>query len=119
MLICNKCKAPVKNGRCILCDSKRNIKEACNDDMIYVTSSEPIFSQIIEDCLNDNKIPFIRKSLQGSAVTVILGNTNESYRYYVMLEKYDDACGHLEGLPMPMTEEELEQIALLSEDEDQ
>lgn len=112
MQICSKCKAEIKDGACPLCLKNKFITEAKENDSIYVTSAEFIFSGIIEDCLNEARIPFVKKGVLGSAISLYVGEGTELYRFYVNLSDYERACEALSILPMPISDDELEKLAL-------
>ena len=57
MLICKKCKAVVREGTCINCGRNKNFIEAFDDDEVYLTTSEFIFTRVVEDVLTENNIP--------------------------------------------------------------
>ena len=91
MKICSRCKAPIIDGACQICSRSKFICEANDDDEVYLTTAEFIFSRIIEDILNENTIPYAKKTLMGSGVTVYIGEFNESYKYYVKASDYQRA----------------------------
>ena len=109
MKICDKCSAEAINGVCRLCGKRKSIRDAKENDCIYVTSSNILFSRMIEDAFDDAGIKFLRKSELGSAVSIYIGNTNETYLYYVMLSDYDRAISIANDISTDITDEELEE----------
>lgn len=91
MKICSRCKAPEKDGVCSLCGKNKFLKDALDNDEVYLTTAEYIWSRVVEDTLNESGIPFAKKSAVGSGITVYIGELAEEYKYYVSASEYDKA----------------------------
>lgn len=107
-LICVKCRAIPVDGVCPLCGRKKKFIEAGENNEVYLTSCEYIWSRMVEDALDDAGIRYRRHGTHGSGVIASIGELAELYRYYVMLPDYEAA---LEAIPDTngdaMSEEEL------------
>ncbi len=108
MKICNKCLAEEHNSACPLCGKSKFLRDAKDNDCIYLTMSNVLFSRMIEDALDDANIKYLRKSDQGSAVSLYIGHANETYKYYVLLNDFNKAKEIIACLPSDVSDEELE-----------
>lgn len=116
MRICNKCLAEEKNGVCRLCNKSKYLRDAKYGDCIYITMSNILFSRMIEDVFDEADIKYLKKSEQGSAVSLYIGSANETYKYYVMLDDYDRAKEIIANLPADISDEELEEYIDMMEE---
>jgi len=107
MTICKKCKAPIVDGVCPLCDNKKSFCEAQETDQVYLTSCEYLWSRTVEDALNEARIAFFRHGSLGSGLTVSIGDLAELFRYYVAYPDYEAALAVLPPEMDEMSEEEL------------
>ncbi len=89
MQICTKCKAVAPDGVCPMCDKRKFITEASDDDLVILTSSDYVTSFCIEDILNEAGVKYLKKGVLGSALTVTIGEFSESYNFYVLAKDYD------------------------------
>lgn len=91
-LICAKCRAIPIDGVCPLCGRRKKFIEAGENDEVYLTSCEFIWSRMVEDALDSAGIGYRRHGTHGSGVITSIGELAELYRYYVMLPDYAAAC---------------------------
>jgi len=107
MQICSKCKAPLHEDGCPLCGKRKFAREAREEDEIYLTSSEYLWSRIVEDALAAEGIAFTRRGDLGMGVSFAVGDLSETYDYYVMYNDYEKAKAVLPKECEEMSEEEL------------
>lgn len=91
MIICTRCKSAVNNGVCPTCLSKKFLKEASDDDLVLIKSTDYVSSFLVEDILNDAGIKFLKKGVLGGAITLYVGEMTESFNFFVMARDYDKA----------------------------
>ena len=91
MKICSKCKTVVDSDVCPCCLRRKFITEAKEDDLVILTTSDYVSSFLVEDILNVAGIKFMKKGALGSAITLYIGETTESFNFYVMAKDYDEA----------------------------
>ena len=109
MKICDKCLCESVNDRCIICGKTKFLRDANENDCIYVASSSALFSRMIEDSLDEANIKYLRKSVLGSAVIFTIGSTKETYSYYVMLKDFEEAKSIVSTLPLDFSSDELDE----------
>lgn len=120
-LICAKCRAIPVDGVCPLCGKNKKFIEAGDDDEVYLTSCEYIWSRMVEDALDDAGIRYRRHGTHGSGVIASIGELAELYRYYVMFPDYETARAVIPDTDFgEMSEEELlEYMDEYDEDDDE
>ncbi len=96
MIICSKCKAPISDGRCPICSRKGGFVEAADNDFVYLTTVDAVFSNTVFDVLNDNGILAHKKSVKGAGTTVYIGTVSEQNDFYVYVSDYEKAVTLLE-----------------------
>lgn len=82
MLYCESCMRIVSEDECPDCKNKK-LREAKNNDPVYVITEDAILAASIEDILNENGIPFLKKGLIGAGITSRIGFAREIYEFYV------------------------------------
>ena len=120
-LICAKCRAIPVDGVCPLCGKNKKFIEAGDDDEVYLTSCEYIWSRMVEDALDDAGIRYRRHGTHGSGVIASIGELAELYRYYVLFPDYEAARAVIPDTDFgEMSEEELlEYMDEYDEDDDE
>lgn len=106
-LICGRCSAMAKDGVCPLCGKAKKLRTVREEDTVYLTSCEYIWTQTVEDLLRGEGIPYRRQALLGSGLITSIGEMAELYRYYVGAADYERALAALPDFSVGMTEEEL------------
>lgn len=107
-LICAKCRAIPVDGVCPLCGKNKKFIEAGDNDEVYLTSCEYIWSRMVEDALDGAGIRYRRHGTHGSGVIASIGELAELYRYYVMFPDYGAARAVVPDTDFgEMSEEEL------------
>ncbi len=104
MIICTKCKSTANNGACPICKSKKLLKEASDDDLVLVTSTDYVSSFLVEDILKDAGIKFLKKGALGGAITLYVGEMTESFNFFVMARDYDEAAALIPKLELDEAE---------------
>lgn len=120
-LICAKCRAIPVDGVCPLCGKNKKFIEAGDDDEVYLTSCEFIWSRMVEDALDEAGIRYRKHGTHGSGVIASIGELAELYRYYVMFPDYEAARAVIPDTDFgEMSEEELlEYMDEYDEDDDE
>ena len=93
MLYCEKCRCAFDGDRCPECGGKKRIREIRDDDLCLLTERDMIWSEVTEDFLRQNDIPFLVKGRMGAGLAINVGPMFEKNRYYVpyaYLEKARD-----------------------------
>ncbi len=107
MRICKKCLAPEADGVCPLCGNKKSFRDATDEDSVYLTSCEYLWSRTVEDALAEAGIVFFRHGSLGMGLTVSVGDLAEMFRYYVAFPDYEKALAVLPPDMAEMSEDEL------------
>ncbi len=120
-LICAKCRAIPVDGVCPLCGKNKKFIEAGDNDEVYLTSCEFIWSRMVEDALDGAGIRYRKHGTHGSGVIASIGELAELYRYYVMFPDYEAARTVIPDTDFgEMSEEELlEYMDEYDEDDDE
>jgi hypothetical protein len=80
----------VSENACPNCGNEK-IKKAQNNDPVYIITKDAIMAASIEDILNENDIPFLKKGLVGAGITSRIGFTKEIYEFFVPYSAYGKA----------------------------
>ncbi len=106
MLYCPKCKKLSESSRCEHCGNKK-LTEPTADTPVFLISKNPLWSGMIEDVLEDNSVPFLKKIAHGDGITeAILGYGMEVYSFYVPYERLNEAHELVFPLFTPIDSEE-------------
>lgn len=95
MQICSKCKSVAENGICPVCQRKKFVLEAKDDDLVILTTTDYVSSFLVEDILNEAGIKFLKKGALGSAITLYIGEITENFNFYVMAKHYEEALANM------------------------
>ena len=99
MLYCEKCRLPVETlgempadgeDRCPECGRKK-LRPIREDDPCFLIERDQIWSEVIEDLLKENGIPFLTKGRMGAGLAISVGPMFEKNRYYVPYSCLDRA----------------------------
>ncbi len=84
MLYCEKCRSAVNEGEkvCPVCGGKK-LRPVREDDPCFLAEKDQIWSEVVEDLLKDNGIPFLMKGRMGAGLAINVGPMFEKNRYYV------------------------------------
>ncbi len=89
MLYCQNCMILTSdNNKCPVCNGK--LREAREDDPVYLVEKDHIFTESIEEILAQNNIPSLKKPLFGAGLAPRTGYA-ETYQIYVPFRFYDKA----------------------------
>lgn len=87
MLYCENCMALVYENQCPSCGTKK-LREAKENDPVYLITKDAILSASIEDILNQNEIPCQKRGILGEGIISRLGYTFETYHFFVPFGAY-------------------------------
>lgn len=96
-LYCEHCSVPFEGERCPVC-RRKSTRNTEPDDICFLTEKEQIWSGMLADVLEQNNIPFTRKSVMGAGMALRAGPMFESFRFYVFYKHLDKAGEIVEGL---------------------
>ena len=96
-LYCKDCRLVYETARCPGCGNRRGEPPRA-DDECFLTERERIWSDMLEDVLNQNGIRYICKSRYGAWMTVRLGTGFERVDFYVHYEDLKRAAKIVEDL---------------------
>ena len=77
-------------SKCHNCGGKKLRKPAGNDP-VYLLERSTIWSGGIEEFLEENEIPCMKRGVRGPALSFILGAGAETYQFYVPHSDYEKA----------------------------
>ena len=89
MLYCQNCMLLASDTECSVCGSKK-LREARENDPVYIITKDFIFAGSIEDILTQNDIPCLKKPLIGAALAARTGYA-EVYQFFVPFGAYSKA----------------------------
>ena len=81
---------------CRECKNKHLAPPKINDP-VYLLTKPALWSGGIEQILAEHKIPCLKKGVQGSAPSVVLGYFGESYHFFVPYGALEKSKGLLAG----------------------
>ena len=90
MLYCENCMRFASDIECPFCGRKK-LREARENDPVYLIAKDAILAGSIEDILSQNDIPCLKKGLIGAGITSRIGTANETYQFFVPLSAYGKA----------------------------
>ena len=96
-MYCEKCSRIVEADRCPVCHSRKT-REPEARDPCYLTERDYISSGMLEDVLNQNHIPYLKKDVMGAGMAIKVGPMLERSRFYVPFEKLGSATALMEDL---------------------
>jgi len=89
-MYCEKCCHIIDADRCPFCRS-RKIREPEPKDPCFLTEQDYLIAGIVEDLLQQNSIPFLKKSVMGAGLAVKVGPMLDRIRFYVPFDQLDKA----------------------------
>ncbi|MEI6101911.1 MAG: hypothetical protein WCP73_08745 [Eubacteriales bacterium] len=81
MLYCEDCMCLTEENECPFCGNKK-LREARENDPVYIITKDFIFAESIEDILTQNNIPCIKKDLMGAGLAARTGYAT-TYQFFV------------------------------------
>ncbi len=97
MLYCARCMRLCEGPVCPVC-RKSDLREPEAKDVCFLTERGQIWGSILEDNLNDCRIPFLKKGRMGAGLAMSTGNRFETFRFFVPYERYEEASALAEEL---------------------
>ena len=89
-MYCEKCSRIIDSDHCPYCRSKR-VREPDPRDPCFLTEQDYVSSGILEDVLQQNKIPFLKKDVMGAGLAIKVGPMLERSRFYVPYDQLQHA----------------------------
>lgn len=96
-MYCEKCGISFDTNYCSACGSK-NVRTPQPDDMCFLTEKELLWSEMLEDVLRQNNVPFLTKKALGIGMALKVGPMRESVRIYVPYSYLQEAKMIVESL---------------------
>lgn len=96
MLYCSSCSVLCED-QCPLCGSKK-LREPLENDPVYLITKDSICAGMVEELLQDNEIPYEKRSVFGCGVTLHTGTGIETYNFFVPYGAYKKSCRLLKEL---------------------
>ncbi len=96
-MYCEKCYHIVEEARCPFCKNRR-LREPEGKDPCFLTEQDYVSTGILEDVLQQNGIPFLKKALMGAGMAIKVGPMLERNRFYVPFEQLESAEALVEEL---------------------
>ena len=84
-MYCEKCSRIIDTLPCPACKGKK-AREPKPDDPCFLTEQDYLPSGILEDVLNQNGIPFLKKNVMGAGLAIKVGPMLDRSRFYVAYE---------------------------------
>ena len=91
MLYCEKCKTAFDGDLCPVCGSRKKTRPVREDDLCRLKEIDMIWSEVAEDVLKENGIPYLIKGRLGAGLAVYVGQMFEKNIFYVPYEKLEEA----------------------------
>ena len=82
MLYCEKCSRMIEGERCPVCKS-RKVRAPEATDTCFLTEQDYVSGGILEDILQQNGIPFLKKQVMGAGLAIKVGPMLDRSRFYV------------------------------------
>ena len=101
---CNRCCLPFDGECCPVC-GRKNAKQIGPNDLCFLTEKEQLWSGMLADVLNQQKIPFVQKNVFGAGMAMKIGLMNERIRFYVFYGHLAEAKIIVDELFSPLSEE--------------
>lgn len=89
MLYCEDCKSLTADSECPSCGSKK-LREAKENDPVYLLTKDAVFAASIEDILAQNDISCLKNPLLGAGFVARTG-CPEFYKFFVPFGAYNKA----------------------------
>ena len=76
------CHTPFEGDKCPVCGS-RNVRPIQEEDLCTVMEGDAVVTGMLGDALKQEEIPFLRQSLTGAAMAMLLGRQLEQFEVLV------------------------------------
>ena len=97
MLYCARCMRLCEGPLCPVC-RKSDLRQPEAKDVCFLTERGQIWGSILEDNLNDCRIPFLKKEVLGAGLAIKVGPMLDRSRFYVRYPQLDSARAVMEDL---------------------
>ena len=100
-MYCEKCGISSGANYCPMCGNK-NVRTPQPNDMCFLVEKELLWSEMLEDILRQNNIPFLTKKALGIGMALKVGPMRERVKFYVPYSYLQEAQMIIEGsFPAP------------------
>ena len=89
MFYCEKCRLLTAGKQCHRC-GKRRLRLPQNNDTVYLLTKEAIWSDGVEEILNEHNIPCLKQGVFGAGITSVT-HLPETYHFFVPFGAYEKA----------------------------
>lgn len=94
-MICGKCHVLCRDI-CPKCGSKRFLKNPAEDEPVLLIVLTAMQAMMIEPILAESGVPYLKKGLYGSALSMQAGFMREIFSFYVSIAELDKSCSLIE-----------------------
>lgn len=81
-MYCEKCRVLLDGQTCPICGNEK-LRQPMADDLCFLVEKEQIWSGMLADILEQNKIPFLTKNRLGVGMALKVGPHMERVLFYV------------------------------------
>ena len=96
-MYCEKCCRIFDGDRCPNC-RKSKVRQPEQGDLCFLTEQNYVSSTILEDVLDQNHIPFLKKAVMGAGLAIKVGPMLDWNRFYVPFNELENARSLTEDL---------------------
>ena len=90
MMYCENCMRIIEEERCPVCGNKR-IRMPEPTDPCFLTELDYVSSGILEDLLQQNGIPFLKRNVMGAGMAIRVGPMLDRSRFYIPCDRFGEA----------------------------
>ena len=105
MLYCDKCMVQTTENVCPNCGTKK-LRTVRATDPVFLIAKDTIWAGMVEDILNQNYIPFLKRGTLVAGLATNICYAMETYRFYVPQDVCDKAFELLEPIFPDISPEE-------------
>ena len=91
MLYCEKCKAVCPDAVCPVCGKNKKLREVRDDDPCLLDEKDMIWSEVLEEVLEKEGIPVMKRGRLGAGLAFTIGPIFEKMRIYVPYSELERA----------------------------
>ena len=89
-MYCERCMRITEDECCPVCGGKR-MRTPEPTDPCFLTEQDFVSTGILEDILQQNGIPFLKKNVMGAGMAIKVGPMLERTRFYVPFDRLGEA----------------------------
>ncbi len=103
-MYCERCCRIIETDRCPKC-KRSKVREPEPKDPCFVAEKDYVSSGILEDVLQQNGIPYLKKDVMGAGLAIKVGPMLERSRFYVPFDQLENAMNVVDSLFSAVPEE--------------